>query len=40
LNTGADYNGKQVTDDLHLTKIGCAILGERFAEKAIEIIKK
>tara|TARA_R110002126_G_scaffold72364_2_gene180930 strand:+ start:3418 stop:4122 length:705 start_codon:yes stop_codon:yes gene_type:complete len=40
LNTGADYNGKQVTDDLHLTKIGYAILGERFAEKAIEIIKK
>jgi lysophospholipase L1-like esterase len=40
LNTGIDNNGKEVTNDLHLTKEGYKILGERFAEKAIELIQK
>jgi hypothetical protein len=40
LNTGIDNNGKDVTNDLHLTKEGYKILGERFGEKAIELIQK
>jgi hypothetical protein len=40
LNTGIDNNGKEVTNDLHLTKEGYKILGERFAEKTIELIQK
>jgi hypothetical protein len=36
------YSGKagRIIDDLHYTKDGFKILGERFAEKAIELIKK
>ncbi|WP_422159630.1 hypothetical protein [Polaribacter sp.] len=40
LNTGADYNGKEVINDIHMTKIGYDILGKRLAEKAIELIKE
>jgi hypothetical protein len=32
--------GPKSWDDLHLTKDGYKILGERFAEKAIELVKK
>jgi len=36
------HSGKtgRIEDDLHYSKEGFKILGERFAEKAIELIKK
>lgn len=40
LNDGKNKKGKQIKDDLHYSVEGYRILGERFAEKAIELIKK
>ena len=40
LNTGLDNNGKEVTNDLHLTAEGYKILGLRFAEKSLELIQR
>jgi hypothetical protein len=40
LNDGLDRLGKQVTNDLHYSKIGYEILGKRFADHAIQLIKK
>ncbi|PCJ60312.1 MAG: acetyl xylan esterase [Planctomycetota bacterium] len=40
LNDGEGKNGKKIKNDLHCTKAGYKILGERFAKKAIELIKK
>ncbi|UAM97985.1 sialate O-acetylesterase [Polaribacter litorisediminis] len=40
LNTGLDNNGKEVTDDLHLSAEGYKILGTRFAEESINLINK
>jgi lysophospholipase L1-like esterase len=40
LNTGADRMGKEVEDDLHLTREGYSILGKRLAEKALELLGK
>ena len=40
LNNKKNSRTGQTTDDLHYTKEGFKILGERFAEKAIELIKK
>lgn len=39
LNTGVNRNGKTVVDDIHMTKVGYVIMGERFAKKAIELIE-
>lgn len=39
-NTGLNHQGKNVTDDLHMSVDGYKLMGERYAEKAIELIKK
>ena len=39
LNDGVNAAGKMISNDLHLTEKGYAILGQRFACKAIELIK-
>lgn len=39
LNDGIMQSGKEVINDLHMTKQGYATLGKRFAEKAIYLIK-
>lgn len=40
LNDGKNKKGKTIKDDLHYSVEGYRILGERFAESAIELIKK
>lgn len=39
LNTGINRKDKWVTDDIHMTKEGYVIMGDRFARKAIELIR-
>lgn len=39
-NTGLNSLGKVVTDDIHMSIEGYKRMGERFAEKAIELIKR
>lgn len=39
LNDGITRNGKEIKDDLHMSAIGYIILGERFANSAIALIK-
>jgi len=39
-NSGLDRSGKMVTDDLHMSEEGYKLMGERYAEKAIELIKQ
>jgi hypothetical protein len=38
LNDGFDRNGKAIDNDLHMSKDGYRILGERFAKEAIKLI--
>lgn len=40
LNDGINEQGKQITNDLHYSVEGYKKLGERFAQKSIELIKK
>ena len=40
LNDGKNQKGEQIKDDLHYSVEGYKLLGKRFAEKAIELIKK
>ena len=40
LNDGVNRNGQEINNDLHLSAEGYVILGERFAEKAIQLNKK
>jgi hypothetical protein len=40
LNDGLDREGKEIENDLHMSAQGYVILGKRFAEKSIELIKK
>lgn len=39
LNDGLNRNGKEIKDDLHMSAQGYVIMGERFADKAIQGIK-
>lgn len=38
LNSGRNRKGKLIKDDIHMSAEGYVIMGQRFAEKAIEII--
>ncbi|MBT4819053.1 MAG: hypothetical protein HN742_20435 [Lentisphaerae bacterium] len=38
LNDGGNREGEQIKNDLHCSVEGCKMLGERFAEKAIELM--
>jgi hypothetical protein len=38
LNDGLARNGTQISDDLHMSAEGYVVMGQRFAEKAIELI--
>jgi hypothetical protein len=40
LNDGLNRNGKEIKDDLHMSAEGYVTMGKRFADKAIELIKK
>lgn len=40
LNDGVNRRGEKIINDLHMTKIGYEIMGERFADKAIKLIEK
>jgi len=40
LNDGLNNQGKEIKNDLHFSVEGCRNLGQRFAAKAIELIKK
>ena len=40
LNDGLNKKGKEIKDDLHYSVKGYKLLGKRFAEKSIELIKK
>lgn len=40
LNDGQDNNGKDLQNDLHMTEEGYKIMGERFADKAIQLIRE
>ncbi|WP_299668236.1 sialate O-acetylesterase [uncultured Polaribacter sp.] len=39
LNTGINRKGKKIKDGIHMTADGYVVMGERFAHKAIELIK-
>ncbi len=39
LNDGKDKNGKDIQNDLHMSDKGYKMMGERFAEKAIQLIR-
>ena len=39
LNTGKNRRGKEVVDDLHLSAEGYKVLGQRFADAAIQLVK-
>lgn len=39
LNDGIDRNGKEIKNDLHMSAEGYVIMGQRFAEKAIQLIE-
>ena len=40
LNDGVNRAGKEIQNDLHMSAQGYKIMGKRFADKAIELIKK
>ena len=40
LNEGINENGVEIVNDLHLSVKGYEVLGKRFAEKAIQLIRK
>jgi len=40
LNDGQNRQGKQITNDLHYSVEGYRILGQRFADRAIELVQK
>ncbi|MGB5982115.1 MAG: sialate O-acetylesterase [Nonlabens sp.] len=40
LNTGINRNGQDIIDGIHMTATGYIIMGERFAEKAIQLIEE
>ena len=40
LNDGLNRKGKEIKDDLHMSAQGYVFMGERFADVAIELIKK
>ena len=40
LNDGLNKKGKEIKDDLHYSVKGYTLLGKRFADKSIELIKK
>lgn len=40
LNDGLNAKGKAIKNDLHMTPTGYVTLGQRFAEKAIELIRR
>lgn len=40
LNSGLNFEGNVVTNDIHMSEEGYKTLGSRFAKKAIELIKK
>ncbi|WP_237057480.1 sialate O-acetylesterase [Microbulbifer sediminum] len=40
LNDGMDRDGKRVANDLHYTATGYRVLGERFATRAIELVRR
>ena len=39
LNDGKNKRGKEIKNDLHMSVEGYKIMGQRFAEKAIALIK-
>ncbi len=39
LNDGVNRNGKEIKNDLHMSAEGYVIMGQRFAEKAIQLIE-
>lgn len=39
LNDGINQKGDQIKDDLHMSVEGYSVMGERFAQKAIQLIK-
>ena len=39
LNDGFDKNGKEIKNNLHMSKDGYRVMGKRFANKGIELIK-
>ena len=40
LNSGLNFEGNVVTNDIHMSVDGYRTLGSRFAKKAIELIKE
>ena len=40
LNDGIDRKGRPIENDLHMSAKGYVIMGERFADKSIELLKK
>lgn len=40
LNDGFNRNGKEINNDLHMSAEGYITMGERFADKAIQLIKR
>jgi hypothetical protein len=40
LNDGLNRKGEKISNDLHMSVAGYKIMGERFAEKAIELIRE
>lgn len=40
LNDGLNAKGQEIKNDLHMTPAGYVTLGQRFAEKAIQLIRR
>ena len=40
LNDGINSEGKEIKNDLHMSKKGYEIMGKRFADKSIRLIEK
>ncbi|NRB50898.1 MAG: acetyl xylan esterase [Saprospiraceae bacterium] len=40
LNDGLNSNGKEIENDLHMSKEGYILMGQRFADQAIRLIKE
>jgi len=40
LNDGTDRKGRSIKNDLHMSAKGYVIMGERFAEKSMALLKK
>jgi len=40
LNDGTDRKGRSIKNDLHMSAKGYVLMGERFAEKSMALLKK